>query len=56
MSEIAELKKQIARLEKSVELLQAFVDSETRQRMGLTSDDIRRIWNHHPVPQEFGPL
>jgi hypothetical protein len=56
MSEIAELRKEIARLERSIELLQAFVDSETRERMGLTSEEIRARWNGRPKPPEFGPL
>jgi hypothetical protein len=56
VSEIAELKKQIARLEKSVELLQAFVDSETRRRKGLTVDAIRDIWHGRPPAPPFGPV
>jgi hypothetical protein len=34
----------IADLERRMFLLEAFVDSEHRERMGLTLDDIRAIW------------
>ncbi len=34
----------IAELERRVALLEAFVDSEHREKMGLTLDEIRAIW------------
>jgi hypothetical protein len=43
-SEVTELRREIAVLERRVALLELFVDSEHRERMGITLDDVRAAW------------
>jgi hypothetical protein len=41
---IAELEGEVADLKRRVALLELFVDSEHRERMGLTLDNVRAAW------------
>jgi hypothetical protein len=41
---IAELKREVADLKRRVALLEMFVDSEHREKMGVTLDDVRSAW------------
>jgi hypothetical protein len=56
MSEIAELKKQIARLEHRLQLLELYVDSEKREREGWTLDRVRDAWRGTKPPPPYGAL
>jgi hypothetical protein len=40
----AVLKREVADLKRRVALLELFVDSEHRERMGATLDDVRAAW------------
>lgn len=42
--EVADLKREVADLRRRVGLLELFVDSEHRQKMGVTLDDVRASW------------
>jgi hypothetical protein len=50
--EIAELKREVADLRRRLALVEAFVDSRHRERLGVTLDDIRAIW-HGKLPPSF---
>jgi hypothetical protein len=41
---IADLEREVADLRRRVELLELFLDSEHRERMGTTLDDVRAAW------------
>ncbi len=41
---IADLEHEVADLKRRIELLELFVDSEHRERMGTTLDEVRAIW------------
>lgn len=41
---IAELEHEVGELKRLLGLVVAFLDVETREQMGLTSDQIRAIW------------
>jgi hypothetical protein len=53
---IARLEAEVKALRRSLDMLQAYVDTETRARMGLTVDDIRAVWHGPPKVQEYGSL
>jgi len=42
--EIADLKREVADLKHRVGLLEMFVDSEHREKMGVTLDNVRAAW------------
>jgi hypothetical protein len=46
---IAKLEREVADLKRSVALLELFVDSEHRERMGTTLDDVRAAWRESRV-------
>jgi len=41
---VAELEREVADLKRRVALLELFVDSEHRERMGTTLDEVRAAW------------
>jgi hypothetical protein len=41
---LVELEREVADLKQRVELLELFVDSEHRERMGTTLDEVRATW------------
>jgi hypothetical protein len=46
---VAELEREVADLKRRVELLELFVDSERRERVGTTLDEIREMWRKDAV-------
>jgi hypothetical protein len=41
---VVELEREVADLKRRLDLLEMFVDSEHREKMGITLDDIRALW------------
>jgi hypothetical protein len=41
---IAELEREVVGLKRRLDLLEMFVDSEHREKMGITLDDVRAAW------------
>jgi len=48
---LVELEREVADLKQRVELLELFVDSEPRERMGTTLDEVRAVWRERRVRQ-----
>ncbi len=48
---LVELEREVAHLKQRVELLELFVDSEPRERMGTTLDEVRAVWRERRVRQ-----
>jgi len=54
--EIATLRREVADLRHRLALVEAFVDSRHREKLGLTTDDIRAAWHGKIEPPTFGAV
>jgi hypothetical protein len=46
---VAELEREVAGLKRRIDLLEMFVDSEHREKMGVTLDNVRAAWRESRV-------
>lgn len=52
VEEIVALKREVSDLKRQVSLIVAFLDAETRERQGLTLDEVRAMLRGTPKPPE----